>query len=179
MKKKITHAAIIILMATVSGCSEKKEAPSGAGNKRVAQKINCVNNLKMIGIAFRVWAGDHQGHYPCNTSTNDGGTMESSPSGPGDFDTNAILYLRNMRGEDELTTPLLLVCPQDTSWQAVRDWDKLQAENITYRFRAGYKISPANPHEILAVCPIDGNTLYCDGTVLDKNGKVPEIERAQ
>jgi hypothetical protein len=31
-----------------------------------------------------------------------------------------------------------------------------------------------NPHATLIVCPVDGNVLYCEGTVVDKNGKVPK-----
>jgi hypothetical protein len=39
--------------------------------------------------------------------------------------------------------------------------------------RAGTNVCDTNPHEILAVCPVDGNILYCDGTVLGKNDNLP------
>jgi hypothetical protein len=55
------------------------------------------------------------------------------------------------------------------------DFGRLTAANVTYRLRSGTNIGDTHPREILAVCPVDGNTLYCDGTVLDKNGKVPRI----
>ena len=72
--------------------------------------------------------------------------------------------------DGELTVPLLLICPQDHSKQAAANWESLRAENITCRFHFGTNVSDANPHEILAVCPIDGNVLYCDGHVEEHKG---------
>ncbi len=41
----------------------------------ISQHINCVNNLKQIGIAFRTWALDNADKYPCNVGTNAGGGL--------------------------------------------------------------------------------------------------------
>ena len=49
--------------------------PALAAAKRKAQRINCVNNLKEVGLAFRVWEGDNGDQYPMAVSTN-GGAME-------------------------------------------------------------------------------------------------------
>ena len=128
-----------------------------------AQRINCVSNLKQIGIAFRLWEGDHGDQYPFNVGTNAGGTLELCAVDKNGFDSNAYLYLRIMT--NELTVPKLLICPQDHSKKAATNWANLQSENISYHFRSGTNVTEANPHEILAGCPIDGNILYCDGTV--------------
>ena len=79
------------------------------------------------------------------------------------FDRNAFLYLRTMT--DELKAPQLLICPQDRSKKIATNWASLQIDNITYRFRSGPNVTETNGNEVLAVCPIDGNTLYCDGHV--------------
>ncbi len=47
--------------------------PALAAAKRKAQRINCVNNLKEIGLAFRVWEGDNNDQYPMAVSTKSGG----------------------------------------------------------------------------------------------------------
>ncbi|HEV2694772.1 MAG TPA: hypothetical protein VG347_17890 [Verrucomicrobiae bacterium] len=133
--------------------------------------INCVNNLKQIGLAFKIWSGDNADKFPFSTSTNAGGTLELCAPDKDGFDGNAYLFLRAM--SNELSATKLLICPLDHDKKAAVDWPSLTASNITYRFRTGYKISSTNPREILAVCPLDGNVLYCDGTVADKNGKSP------
>src|ERR1039457_2781465 len=50
--------------------------PALASAKRKAQRINCVNNLKQDGLAFRLWEGDNGDKYPMAVSTNKNGTME-------------------------------------------------------------------------------------------------------
>jgi hypothetical protein len=142
-------------------------------NGRKAQKITCVNNLKQIGLAFRIWSGDNHDQYPFNVSTNAGGTMGFCAFDKDGFDCNSFLHFKVMAGEDYLRIPLLLICPQDHSKKAATNWASLGPENVTYRLRSGTNVCEANPHEILAVCPVDGNILYCDGTVLGKNDKLP------
>ena len=38
--------------------------PALAAAKKKAQKINCINNLKQVGLAFRIWEGDNGDKYP-------------------------------------------------------------------------------------------------------------------
>jgi hypothetical protein len=140
-------------------------------DEKKAQHISCVNNLKQLGLAFRIWAGDNQDQYPFNLSTNAGGTREFCAVGKDGFDANSFLHFQIM--SNELLVPLLLVCPQDRSKHAVTNWANLSPANVTYRLRSGTNTVEANPQAILAVCPVDGNILYCDGTVLGKNEKFP------
>src|SRR5271167_3276463 len=50
--------------------------PALAAAKRKAQKINCVNNLKEIGLAFKIWEGDNGDKYPMAVSTATGGAQQ-------------------------------------------------------------------------------------------------------
>src|SRR5436190_14850531 len=50
--------------------------PALARAKARAQRINCVNNLKQIGISFRTWALDNQDQYPMKVSVANGGAQE-------------------------------------------------------------------------------------------------------
>jgi prepilin-type N-terminal cleavage/methylation domain-containing protein/prepilin-type processing-associated H-X9-DG protein len=50
--------------------------PALSKAKEKAQKIKGTNNLKQIGIAFRIFSGDHNGSFPQWVSTNDHGSME-------------------------------------------------------------------------------------------------------
>jgi hypothetical protein len=165
MKFAVTIIALVPVL--LLGCDARHQ------DERKAQRITCVNNLKQIGLAFRIWEGDHDDQFSFNVSTNAEGTRELCAPGKDGFDTNAWLHFQVM--SNELNSPVVLVCPQDSAKQAAVDFGRLTAANVTYRLRSGTNIGDTHPREILAVCPVDGNTLYCDGTVLDKNGKVPRI----
>jgi hypothetical protein len=75
-----------------------------------AKRITCVNNLKEIGTAYRLWEGDHGDLVPSQQTVKKGGW--------GDFLTNAdqgaicwtnYAIMRKELGE----SPKLLVCPSD------------------------------------------------------------------
>ena len=132
-------------------------APNDQGRK--AQKINCVNNLKQIGLGLRIWQGDHNDQSPFNLSTNLGGTLELTPAKDGYYQ-NPWLIVRAM--SNELAATALLVCPQDRSKRVAADWASVSAVNISYQF-------PAGTNKIVAICPVDGNILYEDGTVVEKS----------
>src|ERR1039457_464292 len=50
--------------------------PALAAAKRKAQRINCVSNIKQVGIAFRLWEGDNGDRYPMAISTLNNGAQE-------------------------------------------------------------------------------------------------------
>jgi competence protein ComGC len=70
------------------------------------QRINCISNLKQIGIAYRLWEGDNNGKYPMAVSVTNGGAMELLATG------NVAACFQVM--SNELSTPKILICPQDT-----------------------------------------------------------------
>lgn len=92
------------------------------------------------------------------------------------FDSNAALHFQVM--SNELSTPLILVCPRDHKTKAAHDFSNLQAENITYRLRSGTNVTDADPQGELMKCPIDGNILHCDGTVTEVAPEAPTARPA-
>ena len=79
--------------------------PAYTGNRAPASRIQCVNNLKQVGLAFKLWAGDHQEKFPMQVSVTNGGTLELMDSGK-TFMHFAVI-------SNELSTPKVLVCPAD------------------------------------------------------------------
>jgi len=151
--------ALVVLALVFVGCLLAN--PDSKWHR--SSRLGCVNNLRQIGLAFRTWAIDNDGKFPFNVSTNVGGTMEFCARGADGFDSNAALHFLVM--SNELYTPMLLVCPKDWSKKPVAGFSSLQASNVTYRVRSGTNLNESNPTAVLALCPFDGNTLYCDGNV--------------
>jgi hypothetical protein len=138
-------------------------SPALSAAKDRAESINCMNNMKQIGLAARIWSGDNKDKYPFNVSTNNGGTLEFCGPGSDGFDTNAAMHLLVM--SNELSNPRILVCPSDHSKTAGYSFPALRQWNISYLLRTGTNIDESNPTQVLAVCPIHGHVLLCDGSV--------------
>jgi hypothetical protein len=136
--------------------------PALSRAKDRAQQINCSNNLKQVGLAFKIWALDNGDQYPFNVSTNSGGTAELAEPDDDGIDENPASHFQVL--SNELSTPKILVCPADKK-TAAPNFADLQAGNISYTLRSGTNISDMNPQEVLARCPIHNNVLRCDGSV--------------
>lgn len=137
--------------------------PALSRAKARAQQINCMNNLKQIGVAFRVWALDHSDQYPFNVSTNLGGTLEVCALDADGFDQNAALHFMTL--SNELMVTQVLICASDQAKQPAADFQQLQAINVSYQLRTGTNLTDSTPQLILAICPIHHNVLRCDGSV--------------
>ncbi len=131
------------------------------------QSKKCINNLRQIGLAFRLWSGDHDDHYSFNVSTKIGGTLELCARGKDGFDENLAVHFKSL--SNELGAPVMLICPLDSSKSTAANFAELQSANISYQLRTGTKIDETNPEEVLAVCPLHNHVLHADGSV--KPGK--------
>ena len=95
--------------------------------------------------------------------------MELCERGADGFDRNGWLHLLVL--SNELCTPKILICPKDHSRKAQTNFAQLGPQNVTYRVRSGAEINKTNEHTVLAVCPVDGNMVRCDGRVFDSKGQ--------
>jgi hypothetical protein len=66
---------------------------------------------------------------------------------------------------NELSTTRILVCANDPEKQAAMNFSTLTATNISYQLRSGPDLNDSHPDEILAIDPINGIVLHCDGSV--------------
>jgi hypothetical protein len=136
--------------------------PALAKAKSKAQSISCVNNLKQIGLAFRIWSTDHNGRFPSNTSTNEAGAVQ--PAGHADNPEAFTLSVLE-KLSDKIGNPRILVCPADPAKHPAVDLADLQEDNVSYEFETGPDVNENNPQQVLARCPIHGHELLCDGSV--------------
>jgi prepilin-type N-terminal cleavage/methylation domain-containing protein len=98
--------------------------PILAASKKKFARINCVNNVKEIGLAYRVWEADNGDKYPMGISVTNGGSMEMVATGNV---TQTFLVMSN-----ELSTPKILHCSEDTEHIETYSFAALASSNISY-----------------------------------------------
>jgi len=85
---------------------------------------DCTNNLKQIGLAARIWAGDNNDKYPMAVSVTNGGAMEAVALG------DAMTVFQVM--SNELSTPKILVCSEDKQRDSATNFNPLTSGNVSY-----------------------------------------------
>lgn len=88
---------------------------------RPANRLRCANNLKQIGLGFRLWSGDGV-RFPQALSTNEGGTLEFGPE----------VWRHFLAISNELATPIVLWCPADRARRPAKDFGSLQNPSLSY-----------------------------------------------
>jgi len=103
----LTLVEVLVVISVVAILALMTDFGASANAKKKAQRIRCVNNLKQIGLAYRVWPGPQGYQYQTRVSVKNGGVEELVQSG--------IAYVSYQVMSNELTTPKLLICPLDTN----------------------------------------------------------------
>jgi prepilin-type processing-associated H-X9-DG protein len=100
-------------------------------------RIRCVNNLKQVGLAFRIWAGDNNDRNPTQVSVADGGSAEVAS------DVWRTFQLMS----NEIAIPSIIACWSDDRASA-KSWETLSNTNIS--FFMGLDANESSPQMVLA-----------------------------
>ena len=130
--------------------------PALAAAKKKSSKIGCTNNLKQLGLSFRIWSGDNGDKYPMEVSVANGGAMESVVTG----DVCSVFQVMS----NELSTPRILICPNDGEHTYATNFNSdFTAKNISYF--AGLDVYTNSPQVFLS-----GDDNFQVGGILVKSG---------
>jgi len=132
-----SQATVVLMSAAVVPATLAAVAlPALAKAKSRAQEISCVNNMKQLGLAAKMWASDNKDIYPPD-----------------------FLSMSN-----ELNNPKVLICPADTAHQAAVTWPSFTSANCSYEFLAP-GATDTEPNRVVFRCPIHGTVGLGDGSV--------------
>ena len=127
--------AFIPLIAIMAGLL----LPALSKAKGKAHRISCVSNMKMIGLAARMYANDNKDVFPLN-----------------------FLSMSN-----ELSTPKILICPSDSAHVRVLDWSQFsESANLSYEYLLPGTKAEETPTQTVFLCPIHNNAGLADGSVM-------------
>jgi prepilin-type N-terminal cleavage/methylation domain-containing protein len=101
---------VIAIIAILAGML----LPALAKAKAKAQRIKCVNNLKNVGLAFRIFATDNGDRYPMQVPNAEGGSSDYTPTATATPAQVAMIWYHFAVLSNELSTPKILVCPADS-----------------------------------------------------------------
>ena len=128
---------VIAIIAILAGLL----LPALAQAKSRAKRIQCVSNLKQIGLAMRLWADEHDSKYSWRVPQPEGGGM---PDGTG----NAVVHFQFSLASNELASPKILVCPSDRERKPAESFATIDTSSVSYHL--GSDADEAKPNHILA-----------------------------
>lgn len=125
----LIEVCIVLAILTVFACIYLSQTDRKVRAR--ALRVQCINNLKQIGLAFDVWAGDHDEKFPMEISQTNGGTMEFV-TGPNEWRHFQVMT-------NELATPKVLLCPADDSRrEAATNFVFLNNSNLSFFINLDY-----------------------------------------
>ena len=102
--------------------------PALATSQSRGHVAQCLNNLRLMGRAVHVWAGDYENQPPWRTLQQDGGLMPAAGTRPGNVWFDLVVM------SNALVTPRILACPADSGVLVTGDF--LQFSSPPFRNNA-------------------------------------------
>jgi competence protein ComGC len=114
---------------------------------RQGSHISCINNLKQLGISYRIWASDHHDRFPASESVSDGGWREflDNPN-QGSLCWTNYLIMANEIGQSSR----VLICPSDERKPVAGNFIGNFVSNTNLSYFVGVSADLSRPQSLLA-----------------------------
>ena len=117
--------------------------PALARAKQKAQRISCVNNLKQLGIGYRLWEADQGDRFPAQQTVSKGGWKDAGGPGAavadgiigpsiGQVTASGVAYNFKLMKNELGLSPKIVACPADKRAPAMSFDNGFTAQNISY-----------------------------------------------
>jgi hypothetical protein len=129
------HQRLVAQANAVQSPAAAETDPFAAAQDK-AKRIQCVSNMKQIGLAARMWANDH----------------------------NEIMPTDYLTMQNELNSPKILTCPAETNRPVAKAWSDFSGSSYVM-LSPGIREYATRPEIVLVHCPVHNNVGMCDGSV--------------
>lgn len=98
--------------------------PALAKSQAHSKRLGCANCLKQISLGAKTWSLDNNDLFPMRVSLTSGGSLE--------LRSNGAVYPHFQVMSNELSTPRILLCPNDTKRSYSTSFVDLTDKNVSY-----------------------------------------------
>jgi prepilin-type processing-associated H-X9-DG protein len=140
-RRGLTLVEVLMMITVIGLVAAGVVLPKMARTKSTPSIYRCANNLKQVGLAFRIYANDNHDLYPMRVPEAAGGAKEAVERGE--------LFRIFQVMSNELSVPRTVFCPAEASQRTTTtNWAALRNSNLSYF--VGLDAEDTRPNTILS-----------------------------